>query len=253
MRACSTIPDSSMPFCLVSSAPSFSACCAMASPQRIINRPRRVGDSDDHSAPSNAAVAAATASPTVSCDPKANRPHPAPVVGLWEGKLAPPECVSRPAIQCPYDIGPCMVSPCFASVMLHPLQKSIPRMSRLPLSQFNAVAFIVGAGKEQGQCSAGCSSHQVETRCNLAACRLDEVGGDEWRCSTKQHDRSVVANGNGTRPDRGGKHLRHIGKKWRSTGSNEDGHEGAPDHAGDRGIALCQQKKGRVGDDHECQ
>src|SRR6218665_1827747 len=128
----------------------------MASPQRIINRPRRVGDSDDHSAPSNAAVAAATASPTVSCDPKANRPHSAPVVGLWEGKLAPPEGVSRPAIQCPYEIGPCLVS-----VMLHPLQKSIPRMSRLPLSQFNAVAFIVGAGKEQGQCSAGCSSHQV--------------------------------------------------------------------------------------------
>src|SRR6218665_592675 len=80
----------------------------MASPQRIINRPRRVGDSDDHSAPSNAAVAAATASPTVSCDPKANRPHSAPVVGLWEGKLAPPECVSRPAIQYPYDIVLCI-------------------------------------------------------------------------------------------------------------------------------------------------
>src|SRR6218665_107994 len=48
----------------------------MASPQRIINRPRRVGDSDDHSAPSNAAVAAATASPTVSSHPKPNPPAP---------------------------------------------------------------------------------------------------------------------------------------------------------------------------------
>src|SRR6218665_2991361 len=72
--------------------------------QPTITRPGRVGDSDAHPAPSTAAVPAATASPTVSCDPKANRPHSAPVVGLWEGKLAPPECVSRPAIQCPYDI-----------------------------------------------------------------------------------------------------------------------------------------------------